>query len=542
MRRERRYPQSKNNHNSTYHPMKRSFRHTPASGRELVQQLMVLAATLAVIPAASADEVTGVKSYLVPTSTDYKIQPLLSVGEQVPNTSDPSKIYQMIGIPDGLGAHKLPCGNTALFMNHELNNTVLSEPNLGGPLNRGAFISRWVLGKTGCVISGQRAYDVVVDEANGLTLPAPQADNTTPGFGRFCSGSLSFREAGLDRPMYFTGEETDASRSFDGKGGLAAVVFDRELHTLPKLGRFAWENALVRPATGAQTVIMCMEDGPTTPDNQLYMYVGPKSKTAGASVLSRNGLDTGKLYAFIAEAGAPTNEIAYTSGSVSGSWVEIPNADQLTEVQLEAASDAKGAFGFIRIEDGAWSKKDKNTFYFVTTGNGAGNRLGRLYEVKLDPKNILGKTTLKMVFNADTVEAAGGDIAFAADNMEASKDFLMINEDGHSDSRPKYASRAREGSIWRFDLKNNFAATRVAELNPPGTVIAPGQSAPPAVPVPGTWESSGIIDTSHLFGRDTWLTVVQAHSPSLAPAPNTVEDGQLLLIMPTGESNDKGRH
>jgi hypothetical protein len=513
---------------------------TPVSGRELVHQLMSLAAVIAVIPAASADEITAVKSYVVPVSPHYRVQPLLSVGEQVPNTSDPSKIYQMIGIPDGLGAHKLPDGNTALFMNHELGNAVLSEPNLGGPLNRGAFISRWVLGKTGCVISGERAYDVVVDEANGLTLPAPQADNATPGFARFCSGSFSFREAGLDRPMYFTGEEGGGAGTFDGKGGMAAVVFDRELHTLPKLGHFPWENSLVRPAVGAQTVIMCMEDGPTTPDNQLYMYVGAKSKAAGASVLSRNGLDTGKLYAFVADAGSPASEIDFTAGSITGSWVEIPGADALTEVGLEAASDGAGAFGFIRIEDGAWSKKDKNLFHFVTTGNGAGNRLGRLYEVKFDRKNILGKATITLNVNADAVEAAGGDIAFAADNMDVSKDFLMINEDGHSDSRPKYASRAREGSIWRYDLKNSYAPVRIAELNPPGTAIAPGQTAPPAVPVPGTWETSGIIDASAFFGRDTWLTVVQAHSPTLAPAPNTVEDGQLLLILPNG--GERGDH
>jgi hypothetical protein len=51
------------------------------------------------------------------------------------------------------------------------------------------------------------------------------------------------------------------------------------------------------------------------------------------------------------------------------------------------------------------------------------------------------------------------------------------------------------------------------------------------VPVgPGVWETSGIIDASSLFGGDTWLFDVQAHSPTAAPAPNTVEDGQLLLL------------
>ena len=72
----------------------------------------------------------------------------------------------------------------------------------------------------------------------------------------------------------------------------------------------------------------------------------------------------------------------------------------------------------------------------------------------------------------------------------------------------------------------------MAELNPPGTVIAAGQTAPPAVG-PGVWETSGIIDASNFFGRDSWLFVVQAHSPTIAPVPNSVEDGQLLLMRPT---------
>jgi hypothetical protein len=492
-----------------------------------------LAAVFSAALAASAQEYTKVKPYVVSVTPDYVVQPLLTVGDQVPNTSDTNRTFQMIGIPDGLGAYKTDCGNTILFMNQELGRSVVSQPNVGEMPLRGAFISRLVLDCAAHVVSGEVAYDSVHDESSGTVYPVATTNNATPGFARFCSGSLSHHEAGLDRPMYFTGEESNGADTFDGRGGSAVVVYDRELHTLPKLGRIPWENALVRPARTDYTVIMCMEDGPTTPDNQLYMYVGAKDKTPGASVLSRNGLDTGKLYAFVADAGYPTNEVGYTNGTITGSWVEVPDAATLTDVELETASDATGAFGFIRIEDGAWSKKDKNKFYFVTTGNGAGNRLGRLYEVNFDKKNLLGKTTLTMIFNADAVDAAGGDIAFAADNMDVSKDYIMINEDGHSDSRPKYAARAREGSIWRLDLKNGFAAKRVAELNPVGTEIAAGQTQPPAVPVPGTWETSGIIDASDFFGRDSWLTVVQAHSPTLAPAPLTVEDGQLVLLLPS---------
>jgi hypothetical protein len=51
---------------------------------------------------------------------------------------------------------------------------------------------------------------------------------------------------------------------------------------------------------------------------------------------------------------------------------------------------------------------------------------------------------------------------------------------------------------------------------------------------PGVWGTSGIIDASGLFGPDTWLSDVQAHSPTVAPRGSsvTVEDGQLFMLTP----------
>ena len=107
----------------------------------------------------------------------------------------------------------------------------------------------------------------------------------------------------------------------------------------------------------------------------------------------------------------------------------------------------------------------------------------------------------------------------------------MIQEDGTAQTRPVMASKNRDGSIWRFSLDNNFAATRVVELDPPGR---------DGVPVaPGVWETSGIIDASFLYGVDSWLTVVQAHPPTGVPVPNTVEDGQLLLMRPPARIREK---
>src|SRR4051812_45363549 len=48
---------------------------------------------------------TTVQPYAVSVSAEYVVVPLLSVGDRVPHTSDASKQYQMIGVPDGLGAY-----------------------------------------------------------------------------------------------------------------------------------------------------------------------------------------------------------------------------------------------------------------------------------------------------------------------------------------------------------------------------------------------------------------------------------------------------
>jgi hypothetical protein len=272
-------------------------------------------------------------------------------------------------------------------------------------------------------------------------------------------------------------------------------------------------------------VLLMMEDGPSSPDSQLYMYVGQKERRGNnLTPLRRNGLDNGKLYAFVSTTPGFNSEVTYQTGTIEGIWREIPNAEFLTDVELEAASDAIGAFGFIRTEDGAFDKNDPNRYYFVTTGGATGNQLGRAYQLDLNPVNVTGSATLSIIYNADQIIANGGDTAISPDNVDTSDRYLMIQEDGTAQSRPVMASKNRDGSIWRFNLNDNYAAQRVVELDPPGR---------DGVPVlPGIWETSGIIDASMFYGRDSWLSVVQAHSPTAQPLPNTVEDGQLFLMRP----------
>jgi hypothetical protein len=510
--------------------------------RRLIGAALVAALAVTVAVAGSGLAATSVKAYVEPVGGDYQVKALFSVDDKVPLLGGaPGQQYRMVGIPDGLGAHPNGDGTSTLFMNHELGFTALSEPVVGGPTNRGAIVSQWILDADGDPVAGRRAYDQIFDE-NTLLGPAPVVGNEAQmprQLARFCSGFLGGPANGFDRPIYLTNEESSGAETFDGRGGLSVAIFDGELHTLPKLSRFPKENTNVQPGQDIRTVILPTEDGPATLDNQLYMYVGTKDRSASATVLARNGLDNGKLYVFRSLDPELNSERTFTSGSVTGKWVEIPDAETLTDTQLEAASDAAGAMTFVRPEDGAFNPDNPNEFFFDTTGSSSGaddgvNELGRLYSLRLNKSDPLKPATLSIVYNADTVVAAGGDIAISPDNIGVSGRYLMINEDGTTESRAVMAAKGRDGSIWRFNLVKGrvgvvaSTATRVAQLDPPGR---------DGIPVgPGVWETSGIIDASGLFGADTWLSDVQAHPPTGAPGGPTVtvEDGQLFLLRPTG--------
>jgi Bacterial protein of unknown function (DUF839) len=507
---------------------------------------LALLAFLVVTTVGSA--ATSVKPYVEPVGSEYDVDALFSVNDRVPETSSPGLRYRMIGIPDGLGAHPNGDGTSTLFMNHELGFAATSSPVVDttgtpvGPEDRGAIVSKWTLDANGNPIKGERAYDVIFEE-NQLLGPAPDSSNVAQmprQFGRFCSGDLAGPPDGFSEWIYFANEEVqNPAESFDGKGGVAVAIVENALYTLPKLGRFAWENTVVQPTPGNRTVIMGMEDGPATLDpavanSQVYMYVGTKETSDGASILRRNGLDNGDLYVLAPADPATRTEAQFTSGAIDVEWRLIPNAGDLTESQLETASDAAGAFTFARPEDGAFNKRDRAEYFFVTTGDAAvaSNRLGRVYSLRLNPGNPTQPATLTLVVNADQVIGPTRDTVISPDNVDTSLDYLMINEDGTSASRPVMASKNRDGSIWRFDITNDkvgidaSSATRVAQLDPPGRNAAD----PPISP--GVWETSGIIDASALFGPDTWLSDVQAHPPTSVPSPGTVEDGQLFRLRP----------
>ena len=139
--------------------------------------LAAVGAAVLVGAAAATAAIAPIKEYTVPLTPEYTIRKIISVGDTVPETSDPTKQYQMVGIPDGLGAHAQPGrARPRVFMNHELPAATLSEPVLGDPINRGAIVSKLTLDANGNVLSGERAYDWVFHE-NVFHGPAPEVGN-----------------------------------------------------------------------------------------------------------------------------------------------------------------------------------------------------------------------------------------------------------------------------------------------------------------------------------------------------------------------------
>lgn len=505
---------------------------------------------------------TGADAYALPTwHSEYAVEPVLSVGETVPRTSDANQRYQMVGIPDGIGVYSLNASTAGVFLNHELPGSRLSRPVIGQPRVRGAFVSHYQVDKVRRgVISGELAFTEVWKNG-ALVGPLAAEDNSTLPFSRFCSGSVAGAREGFDRTIYLTGEEDEVSIA-DPNGPSGVAIVGGKAYMLPGMGHLPFENLLVQPRidTGLyanKTVVMIQEDGPAAaPYCGLCMYVGTKDRTS-ADPLARNGLVGGQFYVLRGLDGDANSEVDFygENNGTSCEWVRIPNVASKNYAQLKAAFEANEFFRFSRVEDGAWSKTSKTEFFFVTTGGDGtvgdptgNNKLGRLYRLSMDPANPLGYASLESITDADHSNHA--DVPVSPDNIDTSARYLMVQEDGTSQSRVVMAARNRDASIWRYDMWDLSAApVRVVaqtSIGRDGVYAVSGSVTTPGVlPVTptfttnkftptarGIWETSGIHATDSVFGDGTFLFDVQAHSPTTAPGDNTVEDGQLLIMIP----------
>ena len=297
-------------------------------------------------------------------------------------------------------------------------------------------------------------------------------------FTRFCSGYLAGPHSGFDRWIYLTGEENPQAGTFDGLGGLAVAVVDDTAYALTDMGHFAKENVVVLPNTGDKTVVMLLEDGPSSLDSQLYMYVGTKNPAA-ADPIQRAGLVGGQLYFFRSTTAGKTDESNFhkADGAIAGEWVSVAsvlNAGEavrtISDDDLNARVKAAGAFNVIRVEDAAYDRNTAGVVYFDTTGSSHKydgthftNKLGRIYKLVVDPANPAGSPAQLTIL----LEGDAGDPIVNPDNLDTNaQGILMIQEDPNTEHQGAglLDGLGRDSSIWHYEL-NTGRLVRVAEVD-----------------------------------------------------------------------------
>jgi hypothetical protein len=445
-------------------------------------------------------------------------QPIITVGERL----DDGYVFE--SIPDGISLRKAKHGRVEALVNHETSTvpfplvTVTGEPTQTDP-------ARTLADKTNAMVS---RLELASHPRRGVGVTdASLAIPSSANYHRFCSNFLATRRHGFERPLFFTNEEaTDfvfrTGQSWRGPGVTAGteqaglvVALDPatgEYRSIYGMGRHNHENSVAVPGYG-HPVVLSGDDTFSAPASQLYMYT--------ASDADGVWNDRGTLWAF--RSNVPTvndyGDLSAPGSSVSGEFIQVPRDIAVgDQTGLENWSNANNAFQFIRVEDIAYDRRHSNIVYFADTGepravpDAATGRLrraaagttgpypnGRIFRMVLDPRDPTKVLSLDVIYNGDAGGYNNPAVIHQPDNVETTRDGLLITEDpgSHQQAFPG-ATNAR---LWRLDLRTR-AAVPVAEVD---------QSQDPAA-LPGTWESSGIVDASRWLGKDTFLIDVQAHS------------------------------
>jgi len=464
--------------------------------------------------------------YLVPAAAGVDIFSLLTVGDGAAADNG----YEMVGIPDGLGARRDLNGNVVVNMNHELQPTQ-GINRLHG--ERGAFVSKLIIDEgskrvvegSDLIQPGVIYYDYLT---NSFDDKAPAAGTRADGkvfptylnaFSRFCSATLTDPGQmfnGLTGKGY-TGQIFFANEESGDEGRVFGVTEDGQAKQLPRLGLFSWENTIAADNNNDTTLVMGTED---TSTGQLWAYVG--RKIAAGSPTTRAGLNNGrnnvvKLADVNTDAGFRT---AYDKGTaVPFTLSDVEWNQSGLDQNVEAAAEG---LTLNRIEDGAFDPNNRNDFYFVTTEGGEGTTEGgggglwKLSYTNVDTPSLGGTLTLLL----DGTESIGLN---KPDNLDIDSDGnLLIQEDpGGVDAIARIvAYRLSDGAMGE-----------VAQFDP--NLFAPSS----ANFLTNDEESSGIIDAEEFFGEGAWLFDAQVHTSAGLPpglGEGTVEEyvqrGQLLLM------------
>ena len=468
-----------------------------------------------IVSDAATGPTSSTSPYVVGVHASISTVSLLTVGDQ----TEANDGWQMVGIPDGLGAFDNNDGTFTVLMNHELGagEGVVRDHGFAG-----SFVSRLVIDKTTLeVLSGedliQHAFTYNVGTGNYDPLAGP--------IGRLCSADLP-AETAFFNPVtglgynggriFMSGEEIgNEGRNF------AHFVTGAEAgnsYELAWLGNMSYENEVANPHTGDKTVVALTDN--STP-GQVYFYVGDKKAAApGLDALDMAGLTGGTFYGLkVTELDTLADNNNESNGTTLGAdrasaftLVSLGDVSGMTGAQIQAASEANEVTEFLRPEDGQWDTINPDIFYFVTT-NGFGQP-SRLWAAE---------------FNDASNPTAGGSIRMLLDGTEGQQmlDNMTVTKDGKVLLQEDPGNNAHLAKIWEYDPATD-TLTMLAQHDP--------DRFDPTAPVGGQpfltqdEESSGIIDVTDILGsggQNVFLLDVQAH---FAIPGELVQGGQLGLI------------
>jgi hypothetical protein len=504
--------------------------------------IAALAVTAVPVGAAKGGFKTSAPSMLDPVMAGVEVVPLLTVGERVGDDG-----YVFDSIPDGISINLRGKGRVDAYVNHET--SLVPFPGNLSDFNN-SQVSRIALNQHSMGVLN--AEYVIASDSN---------------YQRFCSNFLAGPAEGFDRKILFTNEEatdvvnrtgtawpaTPENGSDPEQAGVVVAldIKSGEHRTIYGMGRHNHENSVAIPGYD-ELVILSGDDTFSAPSSQLYSYI--------ASDTDAVWNDEGGLWAFKSDDPA-INDYGDLSGdeSVSGTFIPVPrrvatglSMPTTAQTVLEAWSNANGVFQFIRVEDIAYDRNDPNIVYFADTGepraipDATSGRLarggstemgpypnGRIFKMVLDEDDPTVVESLSILIDADAGGYGNRGVIHQPDNIETTKNGLLIQEDPGSHNQVADGPTGSTARIWHYDFSDESLDV-VAKVNQsqdegPNDVDTSGAARA------GAWESSGIVDASSAFGPDWFLVDIQAGSLILESVPSGSvvlerEGGQLLAI------------
>ena len=419
----------------------------------------------------------------------YRVTPILTAGDTLVSDQAGAPPFVFPGRAAGLGARDRGDGTAEVYVAHD---------------------DTWLDNVEGSAVS-----KLILDLRNSGVLDASYPIRTDRGYQGLSRAALLDSRVGFLRPELFLNERGHRLRNplVAALDGLSGVVQD-----LPWLGAMRHKSTIALSGTGGRTLMILTGGASTGSVDQLYMYLANSDN----DVLTGSG----QLHVFRADASA----IPFSSRSaaglrraqpVRGEFVPLDGGSVRDPAALDARVQGLGCLNFVRLEGVALDREKPNSFYFtdrlgysqdgfVPTASAGG---GRLYHVTLDPFNPTQVQELEVV-----LDASAGDDIFRPSSLDTDEQCVMIQE--YPGSRGVHAAR-----IVRY-VPREHRLEAVADCVERDTR---GREDPQGVG--GEWETSGITNVSDLFGEDSWLFTVQAHTVEIrVDRYRRGEGGQLLLL------------